>query len=105
MIRNDVLERLPWVARNLYEAFEAGRHIALTDLRQTATLTVMLPWLYAEVERTRALLGEDYWPYGMKANRHVLETVIRYTYEQGLIQQPFRVEDVFASSNFEEFVI
>ena len=105
VIRDDVLERFPWVARNLFEAFEAARRIALTDLRQTAALAVMLPWLHAEVERTRALLGEDYWPYGIEANRHVLETAIRYAYEQGLIRQRFRVEDLFAPSSLEEFVI
>ncbi|MCS7246537.1 MAG: hypothetical protein NZ696_02920 [Thermomicrobium sp.] len=105
VIRDDVLDRHPWVARNLYEAFEHARRCALEDLRQTAALTAMVPWLHAELERTQSLLGDDYWPYGVEANRHVLETAIRYAVEQGLIRQRFRVEDLFAPSTLEEFVI
>jgi hypothetical protein len=44
----------------------------------------MLPWLTAHVDEARALMGEDYWPYGFAANRHVLDTFLRYHHEQGL---------------------
>ncbi|MCX7623673.1 MAG: hypothetical protein N2Z82_07995 [Thermomicrobium sp.] len=105
VIRDELLERAPWVARNLYEAFERARQLAFAELRQTAALAAMLPWLPAEVDRTRALLGDDYWSYGVEANRHVLETAIRYAYEQGLIARRFTVEELFAPSTLEEFVI
>ncbi|MCX2726624.1 hypothetical protein OO015_03840 [Thermomicrobium sp. 4228-Ro] len=105
VIRDDILERYPWVARNLYEAFERARQLAFAELRQTAALAAMLPWLPAELERTCAILGDEYWTYGVDANRHVLETAIRYAIEQGLIRQRFTVEDLFAPSTLEEFVI
>ena len=44
----------------------------------------MLPWASAEEEQTRALMGDDYWPYGFAANADVLETFTRYSFEQGL---------------------
>jgi 4,5-dihydroxyphthalate decarboxylase len=105
VIRDDVLERFPWVARNLYEAFERARQLALAELGQTAALAAMLPWLPAEFERTRTVLGDDYWPYGVEANRHVLETAVRYAHEQGLIRRRFRIEELFAPSTLEAFVI
>jgi 4,5-dihydroxyphthalate decarboxylase len=105
VLREEVLERYPWVARNLYEAFEAARRTTLVELHQTAALAVMLPWLHRELDRTRAILGEDYWPYGLEANRHVLETAIRYAHEQGLIRRRFALEELFAPSTIEEFVI
>lgn len=105
VIRDEILQHHPWIARNLYEAFEIARRLALADLRQTATLTAMLPWLPAELERTEQLLGPDYWSYGVDRNRHVLETIIRYAHEQGLIRRRFAVEELFAPPTLEEFVI
>ena len=32
----------------------------------------------------RQLMGEDFWPYGVEANRKTLETFLRYAAEQGL---------------------
>ena len=45
------------------------------------------------------------WAYGLETNRHVLETLIQYTYEQGLITQKLDVTSLFAKSTLEEFKI
>ncbi|MCL6592535.1 MAG: ABC transporter substrate-binding protein [Alicyclobacillus sp.] len=103
--RNDVLEKYPWVAMNLYEALERAKELVYEGLRQTAALKVTLPWVHAEVERTRALMGEDFWPYGVEKNRKTLETAIRYSYEQGLIRRPLSVEELFVTSTLERYVI
>jgi len=104
-IRDDVLARYPWVARNLYEVFEQARQLAWQDLRQTQVVMAMLPWLHHALDEAVAVLGEEYWSYGVTRNRHVLETAVRYAYEQGLIRRRFTVEELFAPSTLEDFVV
>jgi 4,5-dihydroxyphthalate decarboxylase len=57
------------------------------------------------MEKERRVLGEDAWAYGLEANRHILETLIQYTYEQGLISKRVPVDSLFAKSTLEEFKI
>ncbi len=44
----------------------------------------MLPWLNQDLELARELMGDDYWSYRLAANHEVLETFLRYHWEQGL---------------------
>ncbi len=46
-------------------------------------------------------MGENFWPYGVKANRKELELVMRYTHEQGLAKRLLRVEEIFHPSTLE----
>ena len=64
-----------------------------------------LPWLIPERELLRDLFGPDWWPYGIQANRHVLEALIRYMGEQGLLAKPLVVEDLFAPNVIGEFKV
>lgn len=43
-------------------------------------------------------MGENYWPYGVQANRKELELVMRYIHEQGLAKRRIRVDEVFHPS-------
>ncbi len=43
----------------------------------------------------RALLGEDWWPYGIGANRKALEAILRYHFEQGITDRRFTIEEIF----------
>ncbi|MDH3446454.1 MAG: ABC transporter substrate-binding protein, partial [Deltaproteobacteria bacterium] len=61
------------------------------------------PWLSWEREQLREIFGPDWWPYGLEANRHVLEALIRYMGEQGLLRKPVKLEDIFAPNMVGEF--
>ena len=104
-IRRELYEAHPWIAMSLYKAFAKAQKIAYDDLYQTAALKTMLPWLTAHVEEARRELGEDYWPYGFDANRHVLDTFLRYHHEQGLSKRRLAPEDLFARETMEQFKI
>ena len=104
-IRREVYEAHPWVAMSLYKAFAVAQKRAYDDLCQTAALKTMLPWLTAHVEETRRELGEDFWPYGFAANRHVLDTFLRYHHEQGLSKRRLAPEELFAAETMERFRI
>jgi 4,5-dihydroxyphthalate decarboxylase len=56
----------------------------------------MLPWGVNEAEETVALMGKDFWPYGIEANRVTLDTFLRYSHEQGLAARRLAPEDIFA---------
>jgi 4,5-dihydroxyphthalate decarboxylase len=105
VLRRDVYERRPWLAQSLYKAFEQARRDAAGRLAETAAGASLLPWGYAEAERTRRLMGPDFWSYGLEGNRGTLETFVRYSGEQGLIKRRPSVEELFAAETREEFVI
>jgi 4,5-dihydroxyphthalate decarboxylase len=69
-----------------------------TDLRKMGWATISLPWAAKELEETRALMGENFWPYGVEANRKALETLFQYSHEQGLSSKRLKIEDVFHPS-------
>ena len=74
--------------------------MAELDSRARA-LVVSLPWLLAEVEATRALMGDDYWPYGLEPNRTTLETFVRHSHAQGLSERLIPIEELFAPSTLD----
>jgi len=104
-IRRDVYERNPWCAQALYKAFVAAQRKTYDDLGELAALKTMLPWLPAHVAETRRELGEDWWAYGLAPNRHVLETFLRYHYEQGLSKRLRAPEELFARETLEAFKV
>lgn len=63
---------------------------------------VAIPWVHDEIDRTRKIMGEDWWPYGIPRNRKVLETFLRYHYEQGLSGRLMTLEDLFAPETMDE---
>lgn len=99
-IKDELLERYPWIALSMLEAFLAAKKKAYEKLDQIGSLRVTLPWLAAEVEETKALMGEDFWPYGVKKNEAALQALIRYSHEQGLIRRAPALEELFAKSTF-----
>src|SRR3954470_410221 len=104
-IRRDIYEQYPWVAMNLYKAFVKSQRECYEDLYVTAALKVSLPWLTKHVEDARALMGDDFWPYGFHENRKVLDTFLRYHHEQGLSKKRLEPEALFAPETLESFVI
>ncbi len=104
-IRRDVYAKYPWVAQSLCKAFMQAQRKTYDDLAVSAALKVMLPWQIAHVEEARRELGDDWWPYGVEPNRHVLDTFLRYHHEQGLSQRRLKVEELFAPETLEAFKI
>ena len=104
-IRRSLYEQYPWIAMSLYKAFVAAQRETYADLYVTAALKTMLPWLTKHVEDARALMGDDFWPYGFAPNRATLATFLRYHHEQGLSKRLLAPEELFAPETLESFVI
>lgn len=104
-IRREVYEANRWIAQSLFKAFCEAQRRTYHDLQETAALKAMLPWLVAHVEEARREMGDDYWSYGFQQNRKVLETFLRYSFEQGLSKRQLTPEEIFVPETMESFVI
>ena len=98
VVKEELARQHPWLPRSLYDAFVEAKRLAYQRLQFTAALPVSLPWLVAEAEETRALMGDDPFPYGVARNRKTLETLAGYTYRQGLAPRRLKVEEMFWES-------
>jgi 4,5-dihydroxyphthalate decarboxylase len=102
VIRRDVYERDPWVALNLYKAFVAAKRHALHLMQETGSPKASFAWLQAMIEEEKAIIGPDWYPYGIEVNRPSLEALLQYADEQGLTRRRVRIEDLFAPSTLRD---
>ena len=97
VMKREVYERAPWVAVNLYKAFEKAKTVAMRRLPPDhGPLFCMLPWLRVHLDEVTELMGPDPFAYGLEQNRHILETFVDYCFEQGITSRRLNVDDLFA---------
>lgn len=101
-VRASLVEAHPWLAASVFKAFAQAKRIAEADLGEVAALKVTLPWLAAEYAETVALMGRDYWSYGVAGNERALDTFLRYHHEQGLSQRRLTIPELFVPSTLEQ---
>ena len=93
-IRQSLAEQYPWLAINLFRAFNEAKTIAMERMRNPRI--VPLAWYRAAWEEQEQILGPDPWEYGLTdKNRKILETLVSYSYEQGLIRTRPTLEQLF----------
>ncbi|MEU1784151.1 4,5-dihydroxyphthalate decarboxylase [Streptomyces abikoensis] len=86
------------LARAVYDAFTQAKELAQRKYLDDAAkqhMSVITPWFSTLFEGNRRLLGDDWWSYGVAANRKAIDTFLRYHHEQGLSKQKLRCEDIF----------
>jgi 4,5-dihydroxyphthalate decarboxylase len=94
-MRKAILEGRPWVARNLYNAFEESKRRSLERILDPAVSRYPVPWLTAYTARMQQMFGGDTFPYGIEPNRPTLELFLRYAHEQGIAHRLAKPEDIF----------
>ena len=100
-IRKTLLAQYPWLATSIYKAFCEAKALAMIDLRDVNALMVTLPFLEAETLDTMAIMGNDFWRYGVHENKAEIDALTGYAHEQGLIDRKLAAEELFAPSMFE----
>jgi 4,5-dihydroxyphthalate decarboxylase len=100
VIRRDLLDRHPWLALELMTAFRASKDLAFERMRDPRR--VSLAWFDEALEEQRRVLGPDPWAVGLEPARNGLETLIRWSHEQGMIARPMAVESLFVPSTLED---
>jgi 4,5-dihydroxyphthalate decarboxylase len=92
VLRRGVYEAHPWLAVNLYRAFVRARDLAQRHMYDTDALTVSLPWVIDEAERSREIA----WDYSIEGSRPTLEALLQYLDEQQLTRRRMDVAELFA---------
>mgnify|MGYP002067832821 CR=1 FL=1 len=100
-IKKVLLQQNPEIVRAVFQAYSEAKQVAYDYLAGLASIKDILPWVGHEFEETRKLMGENYFAYGIDANRRTLETLFRYSYEQGLAKKHLTIEELFAPGSLE----
>ena len=100
-LRQDVWDKHPWIARSLFKGFQRAKEDAYARLIDLSPYKLSLAWFREPVEEQQQILGNDPWPYGLEKNRHVVETLAGYLFEQGLADKKLRMEDLFAPNTLD----
>lgn len=97
-IRNSLVKANPWLPEAVFNAYSEAKTMMYQQLIKLGWANISLPWAAKELEETRALMGDNFWPYGIEANRKTLEALFQYSYEQGLAKKKLKMEDLFHAS-------
>ena len=92
VVKDKLLAEHPWLAKSLYDAFLEAKNRYVAGLREGKVVT-------ADDKKYAGfmpLLG-DPLPYGVKENLPSIQTMIDYTYQQGMIPRKFSVEEAFVN--------
>ncbi len=94
-IRRAVFERYPWVAMNLFKAFDEAKRRSLERIKDLTASRIPVPWSASIVGDVAAKFGADPVPYGLEPNRTTLEAFCRFAHAQGITAQRLTPDDLF----------
>ena len=102
-VRRELAEKHPWLPGAVFKAFEQAKAMALELLSDTSATKVTMPFVEERLKEARELMGADFWPYGVAANRKTLETFLRHHHHQALSPRLMTVEELFHPATFETY--
>lgn len=94
-LKKSVLDRHPWIAMNLYKAFEEAKELSLERARDTTAARYPMAWHFQHYEWMEEVFGADVWPYGVDSSRKTLEAFVTWAYEQGVCHRRLEVDELF----------
>jgi len=97
-IRRTLAAAHPELPAELFRAFVEARNMALAELGLINVLRVSLPWIASALADTKAIMGDDIWPYGFGRNRAEIAAMTRYAHEDGLTARRLEPEELFHPS-------
>jgi 4,5-dihydroxyphthalate decarboxylase len=105
VIKRKTYETYPWVARNVFNAFEEAKHRSIERIQDLGVSQIIVPWLPALFERYKASIFPhgDYWAYGIEKNRTTLEAFLKFSFDQGVINRRIALEELFCRESLEPF--
>ena len=104
-VRRALVDEHPWLPAAVLKAFTQAKAKCLEELEDTATSKCTLPFVDEQLKAARELMGEDFWSYGLAANRKVLETFLRHHHAEGLSPRLLTPEEMFHPSTHATFTI
>jgi len=104
-IRKEIAAAHPWLPGAVFKAFNASKAAALELLADTSATKVTLPFVEEQLKAAKDLLGEDFWSYGVQANRNTLQAFLKHHHAQGLSSRLVEVDELFHPSTYETYSI
>ena len=104
-VRRTLAEQHPWLPGAVLKAFEQSKAAAMAQLSDTSATKVTLPFVEERLAEARALMGEDFWSYGLEANRKTLEVFLRHHHAQGLSARLMKPDELFHEGTREGFKV
>lgn len=92
VVRRCLADEQPWIPLNIYDLFVDAKARVRDKLVGLLEPYRRLGGITPEAERA---LSDDPNPYGIATQKEVLETVVRYSHEQGLISRLISLDEVF----------
>jgi len=102
-VRRELAEQHPWLPAAVFKAFEQAKTVALEKLADTSSTKVTLPFVEERLIEARALMGEDFWSYGVEKNRKVLDYFLGQHHAQGLSPRRVVVDELFHPATYETY--
>jgi 4,5-dihydroxyphthalate decarboxylase len=102
VIKEKILKEYPWLARNVFNAFEKAKQVSyetIADLDFGSPSNLI--WQRAAYQEQSKIFGPDPYPYGIAANRRSIETFVEYCFEQGLADRKVKLEELFAEQTID----
>lgn len=100
-IKKNLVKKNPWLIEAVFKAYSQSKQMAYDYMAKSAWLKDSLPWFGQEFEETRALMGDNYYSYGIEPNRKTLEALFRYSHQQGLCSRKLTIEELFDPESIE----
>ena len=98
VVTRELAEQEPEVVSAVFKGFCRAKDAMAERLVKGMTfnnMASMIPWTTRLLQEDRAILGKDWWPYGIAANAKAIDAVLRYHHEQGITKRRFTIEDIF----------
>lgn len=100
VIKNEVLEKHPWVAVSVLQAFQKAKELCYRRMKDPRNFALV--WVQELLQEQEAVFGKDPWPYNLEDNRKALEAVVRYEFDQGMIKKNLEIEQLFFAPSLQE---
>ena len=95
LIKRALIDAYPALPSALLAVFEAAKRAAQAWVSDTDHSSLPIPFQHGWASDVSTLFGADPWPYGLAANRPVLERFAELMHAQGLTERRLRPEEVF----------
>jgi 4,5-dihydroxyphthalate decarboxylase len=95
VVKNELLKASPDLGVELFNAFVEAKRPYVDKLRKNEIAT--LSKTDQTYKRVMEITGADPLPYGVESNRSMIEAVVQYAQEQGILSRPFTMQELFAA--------
>ena len=115
-MQTKVLDAHPWVAMNLYKAFNEAKDRSVQRLSEVTASHAPLAWVNEYTNSMRRIFGDDPYPYGIgktanggsqgeRMNYQTLDAFLKFGHDQGVCAKRLAPEELYPKSVMGQFKV